>query len=205
MPGRKDAGVKTMMQPPFHNLRLGPFKASYHRSQVDASFCADLEAFITREMLPQVTIDYEKVDGALTALYDEDRNCGPHSAVKNLYRLKLEFRRGEEAEEADLQLKHLPESHAFIGRYKKPPYLWTHRRKARMEEIAESVDRLCTAIQEGEAPTPVCPACGATLRVIDTDSLFDVTCPSLCFAYNFHRDPQTREFIHGHRFFNDPP
>jgi hypothetical protein len=31
-----------------------------------------------------------------------------------------------------------------------------------------------------------------------------LSCPRGCFNYNFHRDPETREFMHGH-FFARPP
>jgi hypothetical protein len=63
---------------------------------------------------------------------------------------------------------------------------------------------MVTRIHTGEHSPWVCPRCSARLSLIDSPGLFDLSCPEGCFNYNFHRDPETKEFMHGH-FFSRPP
>jgi hypothetical protein len=192
------------MPPPFHNIRIGPFATQYHRSSVDATFCADLYDHLCHALLPQVTIAYEEVGGSLVAVFDEDRFCGPNSVVKNIYRLVMVFRCGDTTEEVDAELKYVPSTRSFVRHKGKALYLWTVGRKARVSEVEQRIEEVCRAIERGERLAGPCPVCGAELRIADNDRLFDVTCPSHCFSYNYHRHPETRGFVHGHLFMKEP-
>jgi hypothetical protein len=191
------------MREPFNNIKVGPFAAKYHQSSVDESFLVSLHSYLAQELIPQVSIKFDAVDGRLTACYDNDRNCGPNSAVKNLYRLEVAFHEKGASEEIKTDLRYKPESGIFEERNSKPLYLWTVDRKQKYAEARKSIEEACQAIQKNNAVDVNCPLCSSMLSITNNDNLFDVRCPNGCFNYNYHREPKTREILHGHFFMKE--
>ena len=192
------------MTPPFHTIRIGPFATAFQQQRVDDSFLADLDSYLLRELLPQVTIPYETTEGSLRASYDEDRYCGPRSVVRDIYAFEFQFLAADLVEELKAKLIYLPKERTFSIRYGKPLYLWTISRKRRSHDATRRIRELCQEILEGRTEPANCPVCGGATRIINADAMFDVTCLQRCFNYNFHRDPKTREFLHGHFFQKEP-
>jgi hypothetical protein len=110
---------------------------------------------------------------------------------------------GTGSEQLKTQLVYSPADGTFGVRHDKPLILWTEERKRRKVEDRQRIEAICREILAGNAVDTSCPICGAIARVINADTLFDVSCPNHCFNYNFHRDPKTRKFMHGHFFMND--
>ena len=191
------------MSTPFDNLKYGPFEATYHREAVSAEFKARLVSYLTEELLPQVTIDYEETFGSLEAVFDDDLNCGPHSAVKYIYKLTFVFQRGKQTEEIVDEIVYNPVTGAWRPRWPHLLTLQTVERKRDREQLVVEVNKLLNRMQEKKSFSAKCPACGADLQIIDRTDLFDLSCSDGCFNYDFHRDPETGEFRHGHFFINE--
>jgi len=115
----RNVGFK-IMTTPFDSIAYGPFKAAYHRERVDADFKAHLVSYLTEELLPQVTITPEDASGSVQAVFDDDKNCGPHSAVKHMYKLSFTFRRGRETEEIEDELVYDPATGDWRPRWPHP-------------------------------------------------------------------------------------
>lgn len=168
-------------------------------------FRQELERYLQAELIPQVDEPFERVEGSVTAEFNEERNCGPNSAVRDAYKLAIKFVRRTSADELAIPLYRDPKTGGFRPRSKgQPLFLWTEKRKTEEAVFRDTLDSLVQAIQSGRKPTLSCPRCSAELRLVDTPDIFDLFCLNGCFTYNFHRDPKTREFRHGH-FFSRPP
>lgn len=192
------------MHPAFSTIEFGPFRSEYHRVAVDADFREALSDYLVAELLPQVDQPFGSTTGRLRATYDDQKYCGPISAVRDLYTLEFEFCRASGADSIKIDLAFCPKDRSFSPRYRgKPLHLWTAARKEAHISRKESIKAICDRILHGEVSRAPCPCCGAALHIINAPALFDVSCPKHCFNYNFHRDPQTGEFLHGH-FFSEP-
>jgi hypothetical protein len=192
------------MAPPFHTIEYGPFKAGYHVDQVSSGFKEDLRAYLTRELLSQVTLGFEHSAGSLAAVYDEDRFCGPRSAVRDIYRLVFRFTKGETAEHIDQDLIYRSKDRSFSPRRGNRLYLWTVPRQNRREQDGQRLSEICNRILRGDHGRSQCPICQSDLSVTNEPRLLDVRCPNGCLAYNMHRDPRTGEPIHGHSILKEP-
>lgn len=192
------------MSPVFATIRFGPFSTEYHRRAVDEAFRAALDAYLTKELLPQVEEPFESTRGSLTAEVNEDRFCGPHSLVRDVYRLEFAFVRAGSVDELKCQIRRNPKTGGFGPRYPHGRlYLWTRRRKAEDKEFWSALDEIVRRVGRGEKGEWHCPRCGSVLRLHDLPDLFDLSCPGGCFNYNYHRDPVTKEPRHGY-FFSRP-
>lgn len=193
------------MHPAFTTIQFGPFHTAYHREADDSGFREALSEFLERELLPQVDEPFTHTQGRLMAEFDAEKYCGPNSAVRDAYKLEFSFIRERGADEINAQIYRDPKTGSFRPRFKgKPLILWTEKRKAEQQSFREAIDHMVKQIHAGEHSQWVCPRCSARLSLIDAPGLFDLSCPQGCFNYNFHRDPETREFMHGH-FFSRPP
>jgi len=193
------------MHPAFATIVFGPFATNYHREIANDSFKEALSAFLESELLPQVEQPYESTSGSLTAMYNEERYCGPHSALRDNFCLKFSFHGAAGDETLDTVIEFDPRSGSFKRHGLTPVYLWTQRRREKQRIEDERHDRmkrgiqlLCQRILKREVADPTCPKCSDNLKVTDRPDLFDIRCPSGCFNYNFHRDPSSGEFLHGH-------
>jgi hypothetical protein len=189
------------MNPVFQTIRFGSFSTEYHRSAVDTEFKESLSRFLASEVLPQVDEPFDTTDGELTTEYDEERYCGPNSAVRDAYRLRFRFIRSDGADELDAHI-YRDKSGDFRARYKGAPLrLRTKLSEQVQREINKQVQEIVGRIRAGEAGAWSCPHCGSELALIDSPAIFDLTCPKKrCFTVNYHRDPETGEFMHGHYF-----
>jgi|EBPBio282013_DNA_FD.fasta_scaffold53342_1 hypothetical protein len=165
------------MNDPFATLVVGPFRSTYHNEPVNDRFKADLDRYLRHELLPQVQTTYTKTEGVLAAAFDEDRFCGPHSAIRNIFNFEFRFLAGSESEHVKAQLIYAPSDGTFSVRYSKPLILWTTERKRRQLEARQKIEVICQEILCGSRKDADCPICGASVRVIDGDALFDVSCP----------------------------
>jgi len=189
------------MHPAFATIEFGPFKSNYHKAAVDAGFREALNDYLVAQLLPQVDEPFDSTVGRLLATYDDQKYCGPNSAVRDFYSLDLEFRRPSGADAIKADLAYSSAQRSFSPRYQgNPLYLWTASRKEAQTRRTNSIKLVCDRILCGEVATAQCPCCGAELQTINSPGLFDVSCPARCFNYNFHRDPQTGAFQHGHFF-----
>jgi hypothetical protein len=193
------------MKSPFATIEYGPFQAQYHIRQVNADFKETLEEYLSRELLPQASLEYDSTEGSLKAQYDEERYCGPNSLVKDIYRLEFSFVRGSEREHTTQDVIYNPKKRGFTVRRGKVLYLWNMPRQRQQRENQQRVSALLAGIAEGEPMQALCPLCDGGLRVVNTAGLFDVTCPAGCFAYHLHKDPKTGEGLHGHSRMKEPP
>jgi hypothetical protein len=193
------------MHPAFATIELGPFHTAYHNTVVDESFREALSAFLETELLPQLDEDYRRTQGRLVAEFNEEKYCGPNSAVRDAYKLEFSFVREHGADEIKAQIYRDPKTGSFRSRFKgQSLILWTSKRKAQQQAFREAIDDIVKQIHAGKHSEWMCPRCSTRLSLVDSASLFDLSCPQGCFNYNFHRDPATREFRHGH-FFAKPP
>ncbi|WP_437907610.1 hypothetical protein WME95_06820 [Sorangium sp. So ce327] len=192
------------MHPAFANIRFGPFASAYHSAAMTPELKEALGAFLERELLPQVEQPFASTSGALVAAYDAERYCGPNSAVRDIYKFEFAFHRSSGDDTIKVDLLFRAQARAFSARRSKPLYLWTPARRDRYEAEGRQLQHLCGCIARREGVEAVCPLCSAVLRVHDSPSLFDVSCPSRCFKYNYHRDPANGQFLHGHFFRKEP-
>jgi len=193
------------MSPVFTTIQFGPFSTEYHRRAVNEQFRESLDAYLSKELLPQVEEPFDSTAGTLKAEVNEDRFCGPHSFVKDLYRLEFAFIRARSSDELHAQIRWNAKIGSFQPRYKHQPlFLWTTKRKTENQAFHQLAARLAGQTGQEHAESSACPRCGSTLRLTDSPSLFDLSCPRGCFCYGFHRDPATCEFRSGH-FMSGPP
>jgi hypothetical protein len=193
------------MKSPFDTIQYGPFSTEYHRRAVDDQFRASLEAYLSKELLPQVDEPFESTAGTLQAEVNEERFCGPHSLVKDLYSLEFAFVRPTSTDELTAKIRWNARMDSFQPRYKHQPlFLWTAQRKNENRAFERLAARLARRSEQEHAGPLECPRCGSDLRLTDTPDLFDLSCPRGCYCFGFHRDPATREFRNGH-FLSGPP
>jgi len=189
------------MHPAFATIKFGPFKTEYHNTSVDAEFREALSEYLVAHLLPQVDEPFDRTSGRLTATYNDEKHCGPNSAVRDIYTLEVEFHRPAGNDAIKIDLLYSGNLRCFSPRHRRQPlYLWTASRKKEQIDRNESIKAVCNRILRGGAARAQCPCCGAELRITNTPGLFDVSCPGHCFNYNFHRDPQTGALLHGHFF-----
>lgn len=189
------------MYPAFTNIVYGPFHTAYHREAVDEKFREALAAYLEKHLLPQVDEPYDSTEGSLVASFNEDKYCGPNSLVKDAYRLEFAFVRasGRDTIKADLLWER--GSGSFRPRYRgKELVLSTARRRAATDAFMREVRKLVDEILAGGSPDLTCPSCGLPMSLVNRPGLFDLSCRSGCVAYNFHRDPETGQAMHGHVF-----
>ena len=194
------------MNPAFETIQIGPLKTAYHREAVDADFREALNTFLERTLLPQIDASYDRTEGTLTPEFNDEKHCGPNSAVRDAYRLKFALVRESGSEELEARIRRNRMDGSFEMRYKNEPiFLWTAKRKALQAEFRHAIQGIVQQILAGVQSDWICPLCGAKLSLLDAAHIFDLSCPTRCFTYNFHRDPQTKEFQHGHVFLKPPP
>jgi len=193
------------MHPAFSTIDFGPFHTTYHRQAVDEDFRQALSDFLERELLPQVDQPFTHTRGRLTAAFDEEKYCGPNSAVRDMYRLEFAFVRERSTDDVEAQICRHSVTGGFRTRFKGEPLtLWTERRKASQQAFREAIGQIVERVRSGEQSAWACPRCSAPLSLIVSPTLFDLGCPEGCFNYHYHRHPETGEFQHGH-LFSKPP
>lgn len=193
------------MHPAFATIEFGPFQTAYHNMAVDEAFREALSVYLERELLPQLDEDYERTQGRLIAEFNEEKYCGPSSAVRDAYKLEFSFIHQGGTDETKAQIYRDSTTGAFRARFRGAPLvLWTVKRKAEQASFRAAIEAMAKRILAGEKSEWVCPRCSAPVSLIDSANLFDLRCSRSCFNYNFHRDPKTKEFLHGH-FFARPP
>jgi hypothetical protein len=89
------------MHPAFATIEFGPFKSDYHKAAVDTDFRDLLNDYLVGQLLPQVDEPFENTVGRLVATYDDQKYCGPNSAVRDFYTLDFEFQRPQRCENRD--------------------------------------------------------------------------------------------------------
>jgi hypothetical protein len=185
------------------SIDVGPFRASYHRALVDEAFLACLDAFLQEILSPQVDHPIAKTAGSLTACFDEERYCGPNSAIRNLFRLKLTFHGPTEESTIETDLEFDPNTRSFSARPGNSLYVWTPARQRVLLERKARIQATVKCILDEDPGEVACPLCRAPLAVVNNQHLFDARCPSGCFNYNFHKDDDGN-LLHGHFFMGEP-
>ncbi|MEM1058590.1 MAG: hypothetical protein AAGK14_05030 [Verrucomicrobiota bacterium] len=138
------------MHKAFAGIKIGPLKTRYHRRSVDDTFRAALSNFLEERLLPQVDEPYTTTKGKLKPCFNEEKYCGPNSAVRDRYEFKFSFIRdsGEDALEA--KLLWYAETKIFeVHPNRQPLILWTARRQKCVREFREKVENLIKEILHG--------------------------------------------------------
>lgn len=188
-------------------VRVEPkVSTSYHRGMIADGLLTRLEMFISEDLAPQLPVPADNIHGTIVPCFDEERYCGPNSAVKDVYRLELSFQAGAEIVgifRDDISYDSVSQTFGPRRRHRKlivVTQAWEEAQKA----WAEAVHTICERISKKHLTEAACPKCTTALNIIDSPALFDVSCPQRCFNYNFHRDPASGEFQHGHVFYGQP-
>jgi hypothetical protein len=188
---------------PRPSIHVDPFRASYHRALVDEEFLGRLDAFLQETLSPQVDHPIAKTTGSLTACFDEDRYCGPNSAIRNLFRLKLTFHGPTEESTIETDVEFDRQTQTFSARPGHSLYVWTPTRRRDLQERKARIQATVKRILDQDPGEVACPLCRAPLAVVNNQRLFDARCPSGCFNYNFHKD-EDGNLLHGHFFMGGP-
>ena len=189
------------MHPAFSSIRYGPFHTGYHQAAVDERFRVRLAAYLEENLLPQVDHAYDSTEGSLVAVFNEEKFCGPNSLVKDAYCLDFAFRRESGRDTIRIDLLWDPAGGTFRPRHRgNDLILATSRCKKRTEDFMAQIRGMVSEIQAGDNPGLVCPSCGLAMSLLNSPRLFDLSCGNGCISYNFHRDPETGEHLHGHVF-----
>jgi len=151
------------MHPAFASIQFGPFASTYHRDAVDCAFKDALSGFLEAELLPQVEQPYESTTGQVTASYDDQKYCGPRSAVRDIYTFEFAFHRSAGDDTISVELVFNPKTRTFATRHRGPCYLWTTSRRERYEQGRRAAQALCHRIARHEQVAAVCPLCSAPL------------------------------------------
>ncbi len=69
-------------------IEFGPFTTSYHRDLVDTTFKEKLDHFLKGSLLSQLDSPLLELSGRLIATFDNVRNCGPNSLVRDIFTLE---------------------------------------------------------------------------------------------------------------------
>ena len=185
-------------------VRVEPkVSTSYHRGMIADGLLTRLEMFISEVLASQLPVPADDIHGTIVPCFDEERYCGPNSAVKDVYRLELSFQTGAEIVGTfrdDISYDSASQTFGPRRRHRKLIVV-TQAREEAQKALAEAVHTLCQRIGKEHLTEAACPKCSTALNIIDRPALFDVTCPQGCFNYNFHRDPESGEFLHGHVFY----
>ncbi len=183
------------------HIEFGPFKTRYHMGLVGARFRASVERFISDVLVAQTDEGCSAAQGKVVAEVNEDRFCGPRSLVRDNFDfdLTLSFASGPATFKSRLRYRDggLTAVRGFST------YLWTQDRVAERERQTAAIEAICDEVLDGGKPKP-CPICQAPLEVVNVPAMFNVQCSKECFVYNFHRDPESGDCLHGHFFMNDP-
>lgn len=189
----------------FATIQFGPFSTEYHRRAVNGEFRAALFAYLSDKLLPQVDEPFDSTAGTLTAEVNEERFCGPHSLVKDIYKLDFSFIRRGSSDELQAEIRWNAKTASFEPRYRHQHlFLWTSRRKAENRAFHELASRLQGSNETACPELLKCPRCAADLRFTDSATMFDLSCPRGCFCLSYHRDRATGEYRSGH-FLSGPP
>jgi hypothetical protein len=189
--------------PPSLQVTFGPFLSEYHRALVGETFREALGDFIRERLLSQVDHQVDAMVGGVVACFDEDKYCGPNSAVRNLFRLNLAFRHEDDESRIEIDLECGPQAAGFSPRRGESLYVWTPSRRNRRQAEQTSVRLMVKHILEEGVQIALCPLCSLPLRVVNTAAIFDVSCPARCFKFNFHKDEDGQP-LHGHFFMGKP-
>ena len=98
------------MSPVFAAIKFGPFSTAYHRSAVSDDFREALDSYLSKELLPQVDEPFESTAGTFTADVTEERFCGPHSLVRDIYILDFAFIRAGSSDQIKAQIRRNPKT-----------------------------------------------------------------------------------------------
>lgn len=175
-------------------LQFGPFTTAYHRKLVTDVFKDSARQFLVENVLPQIDHNIVEIDGALTPRATEDRNCGPHSGLKNCFSLDMRFFGQAETEYSELetQLWYRSDRSEFHVVKGSSLYVWTPKRRAERESWMAAIQHMMDSLLKGETISLYCPACFSDLSVRNTANCLDATCSNQCFRYRFRKDERGR-------------
>jgi hypothetical protein len=182
----------------YRNVVFGPFKASWHQKHVSNKLKNDLVRFIDQVIEPQVTIRYSKCGGTLVASCNDDKYCGPHSAVRDIYRLTYAYETEDEIEDIDIELIYHRDTGEFTKRWRGLSLkLVTVEHRRNIQKLYELIRM---AWKDRTVSSITCPFCDNKVDVSYTSELFAVHCDNNCFESHYHLDAQSGEMKHGHVF-----
>ena len=200
---RQYVGLAATVSSRFTGVQIGPFASAYHRGLAQDELRSAICSLLDSDVLPQVQAPFDSASGKLTAEFEDERYTGPNSAVRNLFNLELSLNRASKPDTLRAALRYDPSERTFAPR-RSPLYLWTVARSTRFREEELAIRKLCSRLSETPADDAACPRCGSRVEPHVGPAQVEISCPSRCFRFGFHRVPETGEFLHGHFFQSDP-
>ena len=172
------------MHPAFANITYGPFHTAYHLAACGPDFREQLSELLEEQLIPQLEEPYTTAAGTLTAKFNEEKYCGPNSAVKNRYELDFCFSGLSGNSEVKASLLHDPASGRFAPWNRKYPVLLvTPRLKAIRTVFENEISRNLRKYWKAKRAGGPCPACGLPLDVHSGNYHFRLSCPKGCVEY----------------------
>lgn len=167
------------MEPPFDALTIHRAETEYHRQQMDQVLFSALERFLRAHLLPQVTINFDRVSGSFGPYRKDEHFCGPNSLVKDKYQFECTFRRGEVTEEIRSALVFHTNTLSFSPAGSNAFRLRTVQMKRERAEALRKINETLQQVQEEGLTEANCPLCDRPLNIVN-DRHFFVRCET-CF------------------------
>ena len=183
-------------------IQFGPFAAPYHQNLVNDRFKHNLNRFIDDILLPQLDEDVNSIQGSVTAEFNQQRHCGPNSAVKDIFKLDLALTSASGISHYKAKLKY--DDPTFSPRRGSTLYLWTPARQKIREKQIEAIEAIAQKVTAKIAVQANCPVCNVVLQLTNTEHLLAIGCNNNCFSYHYHKDSETGDILHGHFFIKEP-
>jgi len=183
-------------------IKFGPFSAPYHQKLVNDRFKQNLSRFIDDVLLPQLDEDVNSIQGSVTAEFNQQRYCGPNSAVKDVFKIDLALTSQSGVSHYKARLKY--DDPTFSTRRGSTFYLWTPARQKTREKQIETIQEIAQNIIEKIEVKENCPVCNTAIQFTNTEYLLAIGCSNQCFSYHYHKDPETENVLHGHFFITEP-
>ena len=184
------------------DIEYGPFNTEYHLSLVNDTYRENFVNFIENILTPQLDEMPSRITGTVRAEFDEEKYCGPNSAVRDIFNIKLAIASASGISDYKAKLKYINPS--FEVTRGSTLYLWTPGRKAQREKELELIENIVLQVKNSGKVTEVCPVCGDRISFVNNDYILDIRCDQHCFNHNYDKDPETGEILHGHIHISDP-
>ena len=188
------------------HVRFGPFKTPYHRDLVDADFVHTFEQFLFANLMPQFDSPLRELDGSLTAAFDNEKNCGPNSLVRDIFSFECIAICDDGKSELKSDVVFDATGRTFTPRhgFDRYFYVWTPNRKRQRELELLQIQSVVDDIMRGNLTGLACPICRGNISAVNNTDIFDARClRHRCFVYNYHKDERGR-LAHGHFFTTHP-
>lgn len=162
-------------------VKFGPFRTPHYQNTVDATFRTVFIAFLVQEVVPKLTISFDKMKGKVGSRHDHPRFLGPNSACKYKFSFDGKFFQGplRETVTLDFIYKHNIQTiqPVFGGLH-----VFTVQEQQKLDHHSKQTDEILRLIRAGERKI-ACPNCATQLDLMfleyrKKDYVKLITCPT---------------------------